>query len=107
MDWIKCVAEIPERLTVEALPPAVQPNRYKRQYRKSLLRELKIVSEQGEFIGISSQHLHIQYIHTYQLEQAVFPIRGAEKIKHQNHKHACAEIIHHCGIARNIPQQRN
>lgn len=85
MDGIKCVAEIPERLTAEALPPAVQPDRYQRQERKALLRELKILSEQGERVAKPAEQFHVQYIHTYQLEQAVFEVRGAEKIKHQHH----------------------
>lgn len=95
MNRVKRVAKIPERLAAEALPPAVQPNRYQRQERKSLLRELKIASEQGEYIGISSQKLHIQNIHTYQLEQAVFEVRFAEKVKHQYRDYAHAVIICH------------
>ena len=85
MDGIKCVAEIPERLTMEALPSAVQPDRYQRQYCKALLRELKILSEQGERVAKPAEQFHVQYIHTYQLEQAVFPIWRAEKVKHQHH----------------------
>lgn len=107
MDGIKCIAKIPERLTVEALPSAVQPNWYQRQYRKSLLRELKIVSEQGERVAKPAEQFHVQYIHTYQLEQAVFPVRGAKKVKHQYHKHALAVIIRHCGVTRSISKHRN
>ena len=95
MNGIKCVAKIPERFAVEALPSAVQPNWYQRQYRKALLRKLKIVSEQGERVAKPAEQFHVQYIHTYQLEQSVFEVRGAEKVKHQHHKHALAEIINH------------
>lgn len=72
MRGIKGIAKILKCLAVHTLPPIVKPNGYQRQKSKALLNDLKFSSEKTELIVKPAQHLHIQYIHTYQLQNTVF-----------------------------------
>lgn len=72
MRGIKCIAKNLKRLAVHTLPPVVKPNGYQRQQSKALLNNFKFMSEKAELIVKTAQHSHIQYIHTYQLQNTVF-----------------------------------
>lgn len=72
MRGIKGIAKKLKRLAVHTLPSVIKPNGYQRQQSKALLNDFKFMSEKAELIVKPAQNPHIQYIHTYQLQNTVF-----------------------------------
>lgn len=82
MNGIKRIAGILEGLAVIPLPPAVEPDRYEREERKSLLAKLKVEAEDADGIQQPAHQVHVDPIERQHLPEELPPVPSAEKVEY-------------------------
>lgn len=104
MQRIKRVINILQYLVMRALFPTVQPDRDQGKQGERLARNAEIPSENCEFVGKSSEKLHIDICKAQKLARIAPPFSLTEKIEYKNHPYSLSIVINHSRRPENVSQ---